>query len=139
VSLRVVCRGGGHKRRLRDVDFTRRREGVEGVVERLEYDPNRTGYIALVRYPGEPTLSFPFFPFPPPPFSLSRSQEGAHLEAWCMIFVLFCGLWTGVVVCTLSSGCAGLHVAQHQLLECDVLWVRVWWSGWVVTLTGHDT
>jgi large subunit ribosomal protein L2 len=52
-----VCRGGGHKRRLRDVDFTRRREGVEGVVERLEYDPNRTGYIALVRYPGEPTLS----------------------------------------------------------------------------------
>lgn len=44
-------RGGGSKRRLRNVDFLRRREGVEGLVERLEYDPNRTGYIALVKYP----------------------------------------------------------------------------------------
>jgi ribosomal protein L2 len=47
----LPCRGGGSKRRLREVDFVRRREGVEGVVERLEYDPNRTGYIALVKYP----------------------------------------------------------------------------------------
>lgn len=47
----VSCRGGGSKRRLREVDFVRRQEGVEGVVERLEYDPNRTGYIALVKYP----------------------------------------------------------------------------------------
>lgn len=50
--LSCLHRGGGSKRRLREVDFARRREGVEGVVERLEYDPNRTGYIALVRYPG---------------------------------------------------------------------------------------
>lgn len=49
--LPTLHRGGGAKRRLRLVDFSRRKEGVEGVVERLEYDPNRTGYIALVTYP----------------------------------------------------------------------------------------
>lgn len=46
-----IYRGGGSKRRLRQVDFRRQQEGVEGQVERLEYDPNRTAYIALVRYP----------------------------------------------------------------------------------------
>jgi len=42
--------GGGHKRRYRLVDFKRRKFDVVGVVERLEYDPNRTAFIALVRY-----------------------------------------------------------------------------------------
>jgi large subunit ribosomal protein L2 len=42
--------GGGHKRRYRMVDFKRRKFDVPGVVERLEYDPNRTAFIALVRY-----------------------------------------------------------------------------------------
>ena len=43
-------RGGGHKRRYRIVDFKRRKFGVPATVERLEYDPNRTAFIALVRY-----------------------------------------------------------------------------------------
>lgn len=43
-------RGGGHKRTYRLVDFKRTKSGVPGVVERLEYDPNRTAFIALVRY-----------------------------------------------------------------------------------------
>ena len=43
-------RGGGHKRRYRKIDFRRRKFDVAGVVERLEYDPNRTAFIALVRY-----------------------------------------------------------------------------------------
>ena len=43
-------RGGGHKRRYRLVDFQRRKFDVAGVVERLEYDPNRTAFIALVKY-----------------------------------------------------------------------------------------
>ena len=42
--------GGGHKRRYRMVDFKRRRFDVSATVERLEYDPNRTAFIALVRY-----------------------------------------------------------------------------------------
>jgi large subunit ribosomal protein L2 len=43
-------RGGGAKRRYRIVDFKRRKDGVAATVERLEYDPNRTAFIALVRY-----------------------------------------------------------------------------------------
>ncbi|MGH7188424.1 MAG: 50S ribosomal protein L2 [Acetobacteraceae bacterium] len=43
-------RGGGHKRSYRLVDFKRRRFDIPAVVERLEYDPNRTAFIALIRY-----------------------------------------------------------------------------------------
>ena len=43
-------RGGGHKRRYRFVDFKRRKYDVTAVVERLEYDPNRSAFIALLRY-----------------------------------------------------------------------------------------
>ena len=43
-------RGGGHKRTYRIVDFKRRKSDVEGTVQRLEYDPNRTAFIALIEY-----------------------------------------------------------------------------------------
>jgi large subunit ribosomal protein L2 len=44
-------RGGGHKRRYRIVDFKRRAKlGVPATVERIEYDPNRSAFIALIRY-----------------------------------------------------------------------------------------
>ncbi len=43
-------RGGGHKQSYRLVDFKRRKFDVAGTVERLEYDPNRTAFIALVKY-----------------------------------------------------------------------------------------
>src|ERR1700735_1130618 len=43
-------RGGGHKRRYRIVDFKRRKYDMPATVERLEYDPNRTAFIALVKY-----------------------------------------------------------------------------------------
>jgi large subunit ribosomal protein L2 len=43
-------RGGGHKQRYRVIDFKRNKEGISAVVERLEYDPNRTAHIALIRY-----------------------------------------------------------------------------------------
>ena len=49
--IMVRWRGGGHKRRYRVVDFKRRKDDVAAVVERLEYDPNRTAFIALIRYP----------------------------------------------------------------------------------------
>jgi large subunit ribosomal protein L2 len=42
--------GGGHKRRYRLIDFKRRKFDVPATVERLEYDPNRTAFIALVKY-----------------------------------------------------------------------------------------
>ncbi|MBL6597473.1 MAG: 50S ribosomal protein L2 [Alphaproteobacteria bacterium] len=43
-------RGGGHKRTYRMIDFKRRKYDVVGTVERLEYDPNRTAFIALITY-----------------------------------------------------------------------------------------
>jgi len=43
-------RGGGHKQSYRMVDFKRRKFGIPATVERLEYDPNRTAFIALVKY-----------------------------------------------------------------------------------------
>jgi large subunit ribosomal protein L2 len=43
-------RGGGHKRRYRLVDFKRRKFDMPATVERLEYDPNRSAFIALVKY-----------------------------------------------------------------------------------------
>jgi large subunit ribosomal protein L2 len=47
----VRFRGGGHKQTYRIIDFKRRKLGAPGTVERLEYDPNRTSFIALLRYP----------------------------------------------------------------------------------------
>jgi large subunit ribosomal protein L2 len=43
-------RGGGHKRRYRMVDFKRRKHDMPAKVVRLEYDPNRTAFIALIEY-----------------------------------------------------------------------------------------
>ena len=43
-------RGGGHKQAYRRIDFKRKKFDVPAVVERLEYDPNRTGFIALIKY-----------------------------------------------------------------------------------------
>jgi large subunit ribosomal protein L2 len=43
-------KGGGHKQHYRLIDFRRDKDGVQGVVERLEYDPNRSAHIALIKY-----------------------------------------------------------------------------------------
>jgi large subunit ribosomal protein L2 len=46
----VRWQGGGHKQRYRVIDFKRRKFDVPALVERLEYDPNRTSFIALIKY-----------------------------------------------------------------------------------------
>lgn len=46
-SFRV---GGGHKQSYRTIDFKRNKIGISAVVERIEYDPNRTSFIALIKY-----------------------------------------------------------------------------------------
>src|SRR5215510_7807697 len=48
--ITVRFRGGGHKKTLRTVDFKRRKFDMPAKVERLEYDPNRTAFLALVKY-----------------------------------------------------------------------------------------
>jgi len=49
---RITCRhiGGGHKQKYRLVDFKRDKDGITAKVERLEYDPNRSAFIALLLY-----------------------------------------------------------------------------------------
>ena len=42
--------GGGHKQRYRIIDFRRNKDGIPAVMERLEYDPNRSAHIALLKY-----------------------------------------------------------------------------------------
>lgn len=52
-------RGGGDPKVLRDVDFSRKQvDGVPGVIERLELDPNRSAFLALVKYAPEGQLPF---------------------------------------------------------------------------------
>src|SRR3954449_4590846 len=48
--ITVRFRGGGHKKAYRVVDFKRNKVDMPAVVERLEYDPNRTSFIALIKY-----------------------------------------------------------------------------------------
>jgi large subunit ribosomal protein L2 len=48
--LSMRYRGGGHKKKYRIIDFKRNKYGVEGKVLTIEYDPNRTAFIALVQY-----------------------------------------------------------------------------------------
>jgi len=56
--ITVRFRGGGHKKSYRLVDFKRREKlGMAAVVERLEYDPNRSAFIALIKYQ-DGTLSY---------------------------------------------------------------------------------
>jgi len=43
-------RGSGHKQKYREIDFYRKKHDIEAVVERIEYDPNRTAHIMLVKY-----------------------------------------------------------------------------------------
>ncbi|AIS53188.1 50S ribosomal protein L2 [Thermoanaerobacter kivui] len=48
--ITVRHRGGGHKRKYRIIDFKRDKDGIPGKVAAIEYDPNRTAYIALIHY-----------------------------------------------------------------------------------------
>ena len=48
--ITVRFRGGGHKRAYRTIDFKRRKFDAPAKVERIEYDPNRTAFIALIKY-----------------------------------------------------------------------------------------
>src|ERR1700716_3607522 len=48
--ITVRFRGGGHKQAYRSIDFKRRKFDVPATVERIEYDPNRTAFIALLKY-----------------------------------------------------------------------------------------
>ena len=43
-------KGAGHKQKYRQVDFYRKKDDIKAKIERIEYDPNRSGYLALIKY-----------------------------------------------------------------------------------------
>ncbi len=49
-KMTIRHRGGGHKRRYRVIDFKRDKQGVAATVKSIQYDPNRTAFIALLEY-----------------------------------------------------------------------------------------
>lgn len=49
-KVTVRHQGGGHKRRLREIDFKRNKDGIPATVAAIEYDPNRSAHIALLNY-----------------------------------------------------------------------------------------
>ncbi|WP_273565942.1 50S ribosomal protein L2 [Maribacter halichondriae] len=49
-KMTIRQKGGGHKRRYRVIDFKRDKQDVAATVESIQYDPNRTGFIALLKY-----------------------------------------------------------------------------------------
>ena len=66
-------RGGGHKKRYRLLDFRRTKDGVPGVIDSIEYDPNRSARIAMVKYAdGEKRFCTKFFVF------CSNSESCGH-------------------------------------------------------------
>ena len=48
--ITIRFRGGGHKRKYRKIDFKRNKLDIPGLIETIEYDPNRSTRIALVKY-----------------------------------------------------------------------------------------
>ena len=43
-------KGAGHKQKYRQIDFYRKKDDFKAIIERIEYDPNRSGYLALIKY-----------------------------------------------------------------------------------------
>ena len=73
-SGRITSRhiGGGHKQLYRKIDFKRRKHDVGATVERLEYDPNRTAFLSLIKY-DDGELAYILAP--------QRLAEGDRVEA----------------------------------------------------------
>nr|8A22_Aa Chain Aa, uL2m [Polytomella magna]8APN_Aa Chain Aa, uL2m [Polytomella magna]8APO_Aa Chain Aa, uL2m [Polytomella magna] len=78
-------RGGGMKKVLRQVDYSREKvDGIPGVVERVEKDPNRSGFLALVKY--QPEGQLPIFKYHLAPAEIKAgdvllSGDGAPVQA----------------------------------------------------------
>ena len=60
--ITVRHRGGGNKRKYRVIDFKRQKLDMPATVQRIEYDPNRSAFIALIKYEDE-TLSYILAPY----------------------------------------------------------------------------
>ncbi|QKX01589.1 50S ribosomal protein L2 [Wolbachia endosymbiont of Cruorifilaria tuberocauda] len=78
--ITVRHKGGGHKRKYRVVDFKRNRAD-QGIVEKIEYDPNRSGFLALILYKSDNTRSYILAPQNVKPGDLVISGDTADILA----------------------------------------------------------
>lgn len=78
-KISVRHRGGGHKQKYRLVDFKRSIVDMPAIVQRLEYDPNRTGYIALIRYE-DGSLSYILSPHGLKPGDVVQSSRQQEID-----------------------------------------------------------
>ena len=84
--ITVRFRGGGHKQSYRIVDFKRRKLDIPAKVERIEYDPNRTSFVALIRYAdgeGAETRRTIW------PFAVGFFERARVVVAWCEMRTAF--------------------------------------------------
>lgn len=56
--ITVKCRGGGNRQHYRLIDFDRKRDGMNAEVKSIQYDPNRSGFIALIKYVDDGKLNY---------------------------------------------------------------------------------
>ena len=116
-------RGGGHKRRYRKVDFKRRRFET-ATVERLEYDPNRTAFIALIKY-GNGDLSYILAPQRLTAGDVVEAGEKADIKPGNALPLSSIPVGTIVHNVELQAGQGGADCALCWNL-CSGCWPRQW-------------
>jgi large subunit ribosomal protein L2 len=79
-------KSGGHKQRYRMVDFLRNKDNIFATVERIEYDPNRTAFIALIKY-DDATLSYILAPQKLNPGDRICSGVGSDIKVGNTLFL----------------------------------------------------
>ena len=107
--------GGGHKQRLRTVDFKRRRFDVAATVERLEYDPNRSAFIALIKMLIGPII---FTTVVVGLAGLGDLRRAGKLGLRALVYfeaVTTLALVVGLVVANVFTPGAGLHATPASL------------------------
>jgi large subunit ribosomal protein L2 len=108
--MTIRHRGGGHKRRLRVIDFKRTRDGVPATVAALEYDPNRSANIALLHY-ADGTKAYILAPNGLKPGDKVESGENADIKPGNALKLRHIPLGTVVHAIEMKPG-AGAQLAR---------------------------
>jgi len=95
--------GGGHKRSYRKIDFKRRKHDVVATVERLEYDPNRSAFIALIKY-ADGELSYILAPQRLQPGDTVVAGKGGQVARSAGAYAQLVGRDQGMAILRLNSG-----------------------------------
>ncbi len=128
--ITVRFRGGGHKRKFRQIDFKRNKAGIPATVEAIEYDPNRSARIALLLY-ADGERRYIIAPKGLKPGDKISSGEGAEINPGCALLLKKIPLGTFIHNIELRPGKGGQLVrsagASAQLVarEGDMAQVKL--------------